>query len=227
MTMGTYEGLRGLITYSIDDKPCSKKEYMVARGEWKTMDPFERRARIFAKEFKLDDSKFFVNALEATMRVAHFEAGAEDPKPSDVKRSVSEFLTDARLKRFKGIVKGMQDDHSQHSGWSYQKQGNLLRIANYLIDEVVLLWEELATWKKQFERQGDKHEKHEQEFALANQWKRENEIFKKGFRDIDAVYPIDCTNDRSCQSCNAIQSDDGSLFTHHIDCRYLKAVKLL
>lgn len=128
-----------------------------------------------------------------------------------------ESITAERLKRFKGILKSMQDEHSQHAGWSYQKRGNLLRLTDFVISEIELLWEEMDVWKEQFERQGEKRDR----------WKEENEILKKGFELIDAVYPIECTNDRACQGCESIQPDDGTLFTHKTDCRWLKAARLL
>ena len=130
---------RGLINYRIDGNPCSEKKYFAARGEHVKMDPFKSRAQVFAKEFKLDDSKFFVNALEAAMRSTHEEAldtvftdafndarqeVLDKQKLPRVKGSVSEFLTDARLKRFRGITKAMHYDSLRSFAWSYQKRCN-------------------------------------------------------------------------------------------------------
>jgi len=126
----------GLTNYCIEGKPCSKKEYIAFVREWEIMDPFKRRAQIFAREFKLDDSKFFVNTLETTMRSVHQEVTGE--------------------------------------------------MAEKKID-----------------------------------------ILKRGLKDIDPIYPIDSTSDRSCQSCEEILPDDGTIFKHKPNCAFLKAVRLL
>lgn len=149
----------GMQLYQLDGVPCTKKEFEAERERWENMDPFKRRAQIFAHEFKLDDSKFFVCALEAVMKSVHQEV-----------LDIANF----EKNQYASIVLGLSN-----------------------IEEALKLW------------------------------KDENEILKKGFRDIDAVYPIDCTNDRACQSCDSIQPDDGTMFVHDTNCKFLKAVKLL
>lgn len=206
----------GMTSYTIHGKPCTEEEYLVARGEYMKMDPFKRRAQIFAKEFKLDDSKFFVCALEAVMKSVHEEVVGKEQKPFSSSSRREEYITEERLKRFKGILQSMRDGHSQHTGWSYQKRGNLLRLADFVIGEIENLWEEIEVWKEQFERLGEKRDR----------WKEENEILKKGLKNIDPVYSIECTNDRSCMSCGVIYPDDGKFFPHKPGCAWLAAVNL-
>lgn len=188
------------------------------------MDSFKRRAQIFAHEFKLDDSKFFVNALEATMRSVHLEAIKWEPyRPENSKHE--KYITEDRLKRFKGIVKIMQYEHKRHTPWSYQKRGNLLRINAFVIEEIENLW------KDQSEHQNEKHSdncKKDYTSLLTKYSKTEHEIriLKEGW-GIEPVYYIKDADHRKCFLCRKVSPNDGTFFEHASDCKFMVAVNLI